>query len=268
MKRKGMLSVRLALLTGLILLSGGAYSAGHSEGHSEGETVPGDSSLAIGAQALEQDNTNKPSGTETGDKGAEYLTDDSATTLNFGNIPVDSGLRDGIGGSAPADGVSNPDSLGKNGSDADNGGSSETGSIGDTGNGTESVSDAGDSNGSGSQTDIDSVGSDGHSSDSALANVGEDEVALTINGTQAKERAADKKDQNTQTDDFDKDKVNVNSATADELVDGLKGIGPKKAQAIIAYRDKNGPFTNIDQLKEVKGIGPATLARNKDRLEL
>ena len=52
--------------------------------------------------------------------------------------------------------------------------------------------------------------------------------------------------------------VNVNTATKEQL-DALKGIGPTKAQAIIDYRTKNGPFKSIDDLEKVPGIGPATL---------
>lgn len=52
--------------------------------------------------------------------------------------------------------------------------------------------------------------------------------------------------------------VNVNTATREQL-DSLKGIGPTKAQAIIDYRTKNGPFKSIDDLEKVPGIGPATL---------
>lgn len=52
--------------------------------------------------------------------------------------------------------------------------------------------------------------------------------------------------------------LNINTATLDEL-DGLKGIGPTKAQAIIDYRKKNGPFKAVDDLQNVPGIWPATL---------
>ena len=62
-------------------------------------------------------------------------------------------------------------------------------------------------------------------------------------------------------------KVNINTATLAELTD-LKGIGDKKAQAIIDYRDKQGKFTSIDQLAEVSGIGPATVEANRDMISL
>ncbi|MFD1805159.1 ComEA family DNA-binding protein [Pasteurella oralis] len=61
-------------------------------------------------------------------------------------------------------------------------------------------------------------------------------------------------------------KVNVNSATAAELQQALIGIGTKKAEAIIQYREAHGPFSMAEQLLEVQGIGKAILEKNKDRL--
>lgn len=58
--------------------------------------------------------------------------------------------------------------------------------------------------------------------------------------------------------------VNINTADAEMLAAALHGVGPAKASAIIAYRDENGPFTSVDQLLEVRGIGPATLASIRD----
>lgn len=52
--------------------------------------------------------------------------------------------------------------------------------------------------------------------------------------------------------------VNINSASKEQL-DGLKGIVPTKAQAIIDYRRQHGPFNSVDELENVPGIGPATL---------
>lgn len=62
--------------------------------------------------------------------------------------------------------------------------------------------------------------------------------------------------------------VNINTADAATLDRVLVGIGPSKAQAIVAYRKANGAFKNADALAEVKGIGPATLKRNAGRISL
>jgi competence protein ComEA len=61
-------------------------------------------------------------------------------------------------------------------------------------------------------------------------------------------------------------KVNLNAADAETLRRDLFGIGAAKAKAIIAYRESNGPFTAVDELLEVKGIGKALLEKNRDRL--
>ncbi|MDI6003922.1 MULTISPECIES: ComEA family DNA-binding protein [Cobetia] len=61
--------------------------------------------------------------------------------------------------------------------------------------------------------------------------------------------------------------MNINTATPEQLTQ-LKGIGDKKAQAIVAWRKANGPFTSIDQLAEVKGISANTLERMETTLTL
>lgn len=57
--------------------------------------------------------------------------------------------------------------------------------------------------------------------------------------------------------------VNVNTADALTLAESLNGIGPKLAAAIVDYREANGDFQAIDDLLNVKGVGPKVLERNK-----
>lgn len=64
------------------------------------------------------------------------------------------------------------------------------------------------------------------------------------------------------------DKVNLNTADLTILESELIGIGKVKAEAIIEHRTANGPFASVDELLEVKGIGAATLEKNRDRLSV
>ncbi|WP_267905809.1 ComEA family DNA-binding protein [Marinomonas ostreistagni] len=57
--------------------------------------------------------------------------------------------------------------------------------------------------------------------------------------------------------------LDINTATANQLALALSGVGQSKAEAIIAYREQNGPFASIDDLTNVKGIGPALLDKNR-----
>ncbi|MGF6190101.1 ComEA family DNA-binding protein [Serratia sp. 2723] len=63
-------------------------------------------------------------------------------------------------------------------------------------------------------------------------------------------------------------KVSINQADAEALASVLNGVGLKKAEAIVRYREQNGPFSEIDQLQEVPGIGPSLVERNRDRLKM
>jgi competence protein ComEA len=62
--------------------------------------------------------------------------------------------------------------------------------------------------------------------------------------------------------------VNINTASAEEIAESLKGIGLSKATQIVAYREQNGSFTHIDELINVKGVGMKTVDRNKDLILL
>ncbi|MCW9717660.1 ComEA family DNA-binding protein [Avibacterium sp. 21-599] len=63
------------------------------------------------------------------------------------------------------------------------------------------------------------------------------------------------------------EKLNINTATASDIQRALVGIGAKKAEAIVEYREKHGKFTAIEQLLEVQGIGKATLKKNRERID-
>ncbi len=62
--------------------------------------------------------------------------------------------------------------------------------------------------------------------------------------------------------------VNLNKANAAAIQQNLIGIGPIKAEAIVSFRKKNGKYKNIDDLLNVKGIGPALIKKNKRYLSL
>lgn len=60
--------------------------------------------------------------------------------------------------------------------------------------------------------------------------------------------------------------VNLNTADAATLAKAMDGIGMSKAQAIVDYRSKNGPFRSLDDLALVKGIGPRTIELNRTKV--
>jgi competence protein ComEA len=62
--------------------------------------------------------------------------------------------------------------------------------------------------------------------------------------------------------------VNINTASAEEISQSLKGVGLTKAQAIVAYREANGSFLHVDELVNVKGIGIRTVDQNRGLIEL
>ena len=62
--------------------------------------------------------------------------------------------------------------------------------------------------------------------------------------------------------------VNVNTASAEEIADSLKGVGLSKAEAIVDYRNENGPYKHMDELVNVKGIGIRTVDINREYILL
>lgn len=63
-------------------------------------------------------------------------------------------------------------------------------------------------------------------------------------------------------------RVSINAASAEELAQILNGVGLKKAESIVRYRDANGPFKTPEALTEVPGIGIALVERNRALIKL
>ena len=62
--------------------------------------------------------------------------------------------------------------------------------------------------------------------------------------------------------------VNIKTADKESLMSAIKGVGEKRAEAIIAYREQNGPFKSIEELSEVRGIGASVVEANMDNLSI
>ncbi len=60
--------------------------------------------------------------------------------------------------------------------------------------------------------------------------------------------------------------VNINTADAQAIAEAIKGVGEKRAQAIVLYREQHGPFKSVDELSMVKGIGSKILDNNRDNI--
>ena len=88
------------------------------------------------------------------------------------------------------------------------------------------------------------------------------EEAATKSATPITAAAAAKPAANNQ-----QEAININTADAQTLTK-LKGIGPKKAEAVIAWRKANGNFKTVDQLADVKGIGAKTVEVNRKNIRL
>ena len=62
--------------------------------------------------------------------------------------------------------------------------------------------------------------------------------------------------------------VDINTADAATIAKELQGIGPRLAQSIVAYREKNGAFRSADELRKIKGIGAKVLEKNRANIKL
>ena len=60
--------------------------------------------------------------------------------------------------------------------------------------------------------------------------------------------------------------VDINTADAGALAEAIKGVGLKKAQAIVAYRTEHGPFESIDDLSRINGIGEKTVDDSRENI--
>ncbi|MEO7936250.1 MAG: ComEA family DNA-binding protein [Dokdonella sp.] len=65
---------------------------------------------------------------------------------------------------------------------------------------------------------------------------------------------------------FAAEQVDINSADATTLAEGLNGVGMSKAEAIVAYRSEHGPFASAEDLAQVKGIGEKIVEKNRDTI--
>jgi len=62
--------------------------------------------------------------------------------------------------------------------------------------------------------------------------------------------------------------VDINTADAATIAKELQGIGPRLAQSIVAYREKNGAFRSADELRKIKGIGAKVLEKNRANIKV
>ena len=60
--------------------------------------------------------------------------------------------------------------------------------------------------------------------------------------------------------------IDVNTASAEVLAEAIDGVGLKRAQAIVQYREQHGAFASVDELAQVRGISAGIVERNRDRI--
>lgn len=65
-----------------------------------------------------------------------------------------------------------------------------------------------------------------------------------------------------------KESVNINSANSEALAAAIDGVGEKLGAAIVEHRRRHGRFNNVEELVEVKGVGPKLVERNRSKLRV
>lgn len=96
-----------------------------------------------------------------------------------------------------------------------------------------------------------------------LAEILQDGVQIYIPSMQEKDLKETKESSTGEEGERTGTKINLNLATADVLTE-LSGIGPARAEEIVKYREENGSFSSIDDIKNVPGIGEGIFERIKD----
>lgn len=61
-------------------------------------------------------------------------------------------------------------------------------------------------------------------------------------------------------------RVNINTATAEAIVEALI-LKPEQAAAIVKYREANGPFNSVDDVKKIEGVPASTIESNRERID-
>ena len=92
------------------------------------------------------------------------------------------------------------------------------------------------------------------------------EMLYVPTAEEAKERKFDS-NPTSHTDTDDPNKVNINTASKEELMT-IPGVGEAKALAILAYRQENGPFSSIEELMNVEGIKDGVFSKMKEYIEV
>ena len=64
------------------------------------------------------------------------------------------------------------------------------------------------------------------------------------------------------------EKVNINTASAEQIASAMTGVGESKAKAIVEYRNQHGKFKSIQDLEYVDGIGEKTIEKNSHKLTM